>query len=32
LVMQCASELSNLWPLRPKTSANHVAKAASKAA
>ncbi len=32
LVMQCASELSNLWPLRPKTLANHVAKAPSKAA
>ena len=32
LVRQCASELSNLWPLRPKTLANHVAKAASKAA
>ncbi len=33
LVTQCASDLSNLWPLRPKAAANHVAaKDAAKAA
>ena len=31
-VMQCASELSSLWPLRPKTSAPYVARRAAKAA
>lgn len=32
LVMQCASELSSLWPLRPKTLAPYVARSAAKAA
>jgi DNA-binding IclR family transcriptional regulator len=32
LVMQCASDLSNLWPLRPRTAANHIRKHAAKAA
>jgi IclR family transcriptional regulator, acetate operon repressor len=32
LVVQCASDLSSLWPLRPKTAASHAAKDAAKAA
>jgi len=32
LVMQCASDLSNLWPLRPKIVAKHVRRDAAKAA
>jgi IclR family transcriptional regulator, acetate operon repressor len=32
LVMQCASELSSLWPLRPKTASSRATKDAAKAA